>query len=144
MQVCSCQLPVYCLMLLWRRLQCTLAWWQHSNLPADFVWVVATSFLFKLWIYCPVGTLDCDFWIDSLQIFRGFRWSTYITILYLHPPSIRLQWTQKHNYKSSSSVDLLFRVWPSSGFVVIFCSARSTYFVSVCKEYSVTMNTIKR
>ena len=24
-----------------------------------------------LWIYCPVGTLDCDFRIDSLQIFRG-------------------------------------------------------------------------
>ena len=21
----------------------------------------------------PVGTLDCDFWIDSLQIFRGFH-----------------------------------------------------------------------
>ena len=51
MQVCSCQLAMYCLMLLWRRLQCRLAWWQHSNLPADFAWVVAASFLFMLWIY---------------------------------------------------------------------------------------------
>ena len=25
----------------------------------------------------PVGTLDCDFWIDSMQIFQGFQWNIY-------------------------------------------------------------------
>ena len=82
----------------------------------------------------PVGTLDCDFWIDSLQIFRGFHSNTYITISYIHRPSIRLQWTQsKLNYKSASSIDLLLWFWPSFGFVVTFCSTRSTNLVFFCK-----------
>ena len=64
MQVCSCQLPMYCLMLLWRRLICRLAWWQHLNLPADFVWVVATSFLFRLWIYSVLS----EHWIATSEL----------------------------------------------------------------------------
>ena len=86
LQVCSCQLPMCCLMLLWRRFQCGLALWQHSNLQADFVRVGATSFLFKLWIYYPVGALDCDFWFDSSQIFRGFHWNIYHH--FIHPAPV--------------------------------------------------------
>ena len=78
-----------CYFQLWRRPQCRLAWWQHSNLPANFVWVVATSFLFKLWIYCPIGTLDCDFWIDSLQIFRVFHTSIETHISPFHTSTTR-------------------------------------------------------
>ena len=71
----------------------------------------------------PVGRLDCDFWIDSMQICRGFHWNTYITISYIHHTCIRLQWMQSyHNYNIASSVDLLLRFWPSFGFVVTFCS----------------------
>ena len=35
-------------------------------------------------ILSPVWPLDCDFWIDSIQIFfLGFHWNTYITISYI-------------------------------------------------------------
>ena len=53
-----------------KRFQCRLAWWQHSNLPADFVWVVATSFLFMLWIYSVLS----EHWtaISELIVCRFF------------------------------------------------------------------------
>ena len=46
-----------------------------------------------LWIYCPVGTLDCDFWIDSLQIFRGFADFSKVPLKhiyhhFIHPPPV--------------------------------------------------------
>ena len=69
MQVCCCQLPMYCLMLLWRRLQWTLTWWQHLNLQADFVWIVATSFLFTLWIYSVLS----EHWTATPELIAVFR-----------------------------------------------------------------------
>ena len=95
MQVCSCQLPMYCLMLLWRRLQCRLAWWQHSNLPADFVWVVATSFLFKLWIYSVLS----EHWIatSELIVCRFFEGSIKTHISPFHTSTARPWGYNEHN-----------------------------------------------
>ena len=84
----------------------------------------------------PVWTIDCDFWIGSIQIFRRFHWNTYSPF---HAATTRLQSYSAHNQniiiKSAFSLDLPLRFWTSIRFVVTICSTRSANFVFFCKEY---------
>ena len=98
-------------------------------------------------LFSPVGTLNCDFSIDSLQISSGVPLE-HIYHHFIHPlPSIRLQCYNEHSQNVIRNLFPQLIYFDDSGLVLdlllpfVAHDLQTAFF---CKEYHVQMNTIKR